>query len=760
MRIKFPMAAATARLAALLLMALAGVGGLARTARATTVTDPACTAVCYVDDDALDDTNSGASPAFAKKTIQAAINAVEAGGEVRVLPGAYFESAPGSAPTTIAGTYQFGLFFGSAKPGISLIGVTAGDVPITDANATQATITTDATNNFGTDGIFVEAANTTIQGVTIGPNYSGDNKTIEVVADNFTLRYSTTAIPNGGGSIYIDDFSPLGTVVTSYHVLDNIFADGTSVDIASGAGINGLVTGREILDNAFDLGNNGFNAISFNGSGGVPWFANPVGGAVIKGNSFKNSSQYIRARGTYDNTQFDWKSFWDDNSYDKAVVALATSSPFEVRSYSYVSGSYTFTNVRRIGAAIQGEVDHAVASDTVLVKAGSYNEDVTIKTSGLKLVGAGIDESTIVGPKGNAALTTLEISAGGTGVGVKGFTVTRDGNNMLDWNNANGLLNNQGVAIYASGVVFEESKVTGNRNGVFLYGAKDVTIKNNTIDFNRTGIHLVNDVTGLDVRNNFITNNWTMGVLFRDESSPNPTGVVAINNNNISGNWYSQVEGRSLFTAPALHVDTNWLGTTAPTVADQPSSGEPGYTLQFPADYCGLIPPQDCGASGPPATSPTIIYNGVNSSNPIDYVPFLCSNVDASPAIGFQPVAGHSPCYTFSGFLHPVDNLPVVNVVKAGQAIPVKFSLGGDQGLNIFAAGFPTSSAISCGDAAVGDDVEQTVTAGSSSLSYDAATGNYTYVWKTEKTWAGNCRQLRLKLANDSVYVAHFRFKK
>ena len=52
-------------------------------------------------------------------TIQAAINTVAAGGQVRVMPGNYHESAPNSAPTTIAGTYQFGLFFGSAKPGIS-----------------------------------------------------------------------------------------------------------------------------------------------------------------------------------------------------------------------------------------------------------------------------------------------------------------------------------------------------------------------------------------------------------------------------------------------------------------------------------------------------------------------------------------------------------------------------------------------------------------------------------------------------------------
>jgi Domain of unknown function (DUF4082) len=40
--------------------------------------------------------------------------------------------------------------------------------------------------------------------------------------------------------------------------------------------------------------------------------------------------------------------------------------------------------------------------------------------------------------------------------------------------------------------------------------------------------------------------------------------------------------------------------------------------------------------------------------------------------------------YNFSGFFQPVNNMPTLNVAKAGSAIPVKFSLGGDQGLDIF----------------------------------------------------------------------------
>jgi hypothetical protein len=43
-----------------------------------------------------------------------------------------------------------------------------------------------------------------------------------------------------------------------------------------------------------------------------------------------------------------------------------------------------------------------------------------------------------------------------------------------------------------------------------------------------------------------------------------------------------------------------------------------------------------------------------------------------------------------------VDNLPTLNIVKVGSAIPVKLCLGGNFGLNIFEAGYPKSVLISC----------------------------------------------------------------
>jgi hypothetical protein len=115
--------------------------------------------------------------------------------------------------------------------------------------------------------------------------------------------------------------------------------------------------------------------------------------------------------------------------------------------------------------------------------------------------------------------------------------------------------------------------------------------------------------------------------------------------------------------------------------------------------------------------------------------------------------------YAFGGFLQPVDPLPTVNTMKAGSAVPVKFSLGGNKGLNIFQPGYPAQGAYGC-DSSPTDQIEQTVMAGGSSLSYDATSNTYTYVWKTDKTWAATCRELVLKLRDGTTQKARFQISK
>jgi hypothetical protein len=115
--------------------------------------------------------------------------------------------------------------------------------------------------------------------------------------------------------------------------------------------------------------------------------------------------------------------------------------------------------------------------------------------------------------------------------------------------------------------------------------------------------------------------------------------------------------------------------------------------------------------------------------------------------------------WSFGGFLPPIANPPNLNTVKAGSSVPIKFSLGGNQGLQIFARGYPQSQMIDCVTEAPPSGTS-TVPSGQSSLNYTASTDQYTYSWKTDPAWAGTCRQLIVRFRDGLDHIALFKLTK
>jgi hypothetical protein len=155
----------------------------------------------------------------------------------------------------------------------------------------------------------------------------------------------------------------------------------------------------------------------------------------------------------------------------------------------------------------------------------------------------------------------------------------------------------------------------------------------------------------------------------------------------------------------------------------------------------------------------------VPSGSPIDTSTpglhtFVVQAIDADGNVVASLQRQYAVDYNFGGFFQPVDNLPALNVTKAGGAIPVKFSLGGNRGLDIFYnSTYPASQQISCSSTAPLDTIETTVTAGQSSLSYDSGSGTYTYIWKTNSAWANTCRALVIRTKFGTFHTANFKFK-
>ncbi|WP_076999024.1 PxKF domain-containing protein [Variovorax sp. KK3] len=107
----------------------------------------------------------------------------------------------------------------------------------------------------------------------------------------------------------------------------------------------------------------------------------------------------------------------------------------------------------------------------------------------------------------------------------------------------------------------------------------------------------------------------------------------------------------------------------------------------------------------------------------------------------------HGPIYIET--VSPLKRAPDLNAMTAGSAVDLRFSLGGDQGLGVLAAGSPTSEQIVCPTAipmGTPDLPRSTATPGR--LRYDAQTGVYAYAWATDPSWSRTCRRLALELTD------------
>jgi Tol biopolymer transport system component len=114
--------------------------------------------------------------------------------------------------------------------------------------------------------------------------------------------------------------------------------------------------------------------------------------------------------------------------------------------------------------------------------------------------------------------------------------------------------------------------------------------------------------------------------------------------------------------------------------------------------------------------------------------------------------SGYTVIYDFSGFFAPVAVFPTANPAKAGQGVPLKFSLHGNQGSDLFAGGFPAW--VPC------DSPAAASTTASGTLSYNASLDRYTFLAATDKAWAGTCKDVVITLRDGATHRARFAFGK
>nr|WP_231134684.1 right-handed parallel beta-helix repeat-containing protein [Motilibacter deserti] len=273
---------------------------------------PQCTTTCYVDAVNGNDANGGTSAADAKKTIQAAVSQVAAGGTVIVAQGTYAESVTvakdgvrisgaGKAATVIQGTSCSG-------NGITLVGsrngLTVEDLMVTGfENGVYLGVGSDTQTNVTLEdasissncrhGIFMQAGtvgNLTVNRVTASSNGTAGSGgrgilVINGVKTNVSITGGTFS-GNALSGIDISDGNVSGLTVTGNTVEDNGDA-GISVLGARGPGAN-AISGNTVR-------NNGRFGIELKASTGTG-VESGSGSLVVSGNTVERTLAATDAR--------------------------------------------------------------------------------------------------------------------------------------------------------------------------------------------------------------------------------------------------------------------------------------------------------------------------------------------------------------------------------------------------------------------------------------------------------------------------------
>jgi Tol biopolymer transport system component len=188
---------------------------------------------------------------------------------------------------------------------------------------------------------------------------------------------------------------------------------------------------------------------------------------------------------------------------------------------------------------------------------------------------------------------------------------------------------------------------------------------------------------------------------------------------------------------------------TPPTIAITTPANGATYTQDTPltVDYTCADQP---GGSGLASCTGDLASGALIDTSIIGSRTFTVTATD-----GAQNTATASSAYTvifgFSGFFAPIAAFPTGNPFKAGEGIPLKFSLHGYRGSDLF-VGTPIWTP--CDSTVAGS------TAATGTLSYNQSLDRYTFLATTNKAWAGTCSDLTLTFRDGTRHQARVSFGK
>ncbi len=224
------------------------------------------------------------------------------------------------------------------------------------------------------------------------------------------------------------------------------------------------------------------------------------------------------------------------------------------------------------------------------------------------------------------------------------------------------------------------------------------------------------------------------------------------------------------------NINAGTAGASATYAGDDNHLGSTGtrsFTITRAPTTVTVTCPTSVNYTGLPITPCTALATGaggLSQSRPVTHT----SNTQAGTANATASYAGdanHEPgsgsatfqitkWWTLKGFYQPVDMSGVLNTVKGGSTVPLKFEMfaGATKLTDVAQVKSFTATKVGCLTGAVEDQIEEFTTTGGTVLRYDGAGGQFIQNWQTPKT-PGVCYRVTMTAQDSSTISALFKLK-
>lgn len=199
------------------------------------------------------------------------------------------------------------------------------------------------------------------------------------------------------------------------------------------------------------------------------------------------------------------------------------------------------------------------------------------------------------------------------------------------------------------------------------------------------------------------------------------------------------------------------VDTTAPLLAvpgdlTRTATSAAGAPVDFTATATDLV---DGAVIALCRVGDTVVTSGATFAPGTSTV--VCTATDAAGNVATATFAV-TVSFAWNGFFAPVDMGGVLNTIKGGSSVPLKWSITDGSGGHVSSLAVVSAvrqARITCATNAVTDDIEAP-TSGATVLRYDATANQYVYNWQSPKG-AGVCYRLTVTLTDGTSRSADFK---